>query len=148
CRHRLRRCHARPRRGGRDEVHRLLARSAREGRRRTGGTEMSIALHLSGRVKAVVDDALPGLIGDLVASRIGAGDGGLWGPDAESEAAQRLGWVDAVSVSRPLVPEILALREELLDRGVDRFVLAGMGGSSLAPEVITQTAGVPLVILD
>jgi glucose-6-phosphate isomerase len=51
-------------------------------------------------------------------------------------------------VSRPLVPEILALREQLVARGVTRIVLAGMGGSSLAPEVIAQTAGVPLVILD
>jgi glucose-6-phosphate isomerase len=51
-------------------------------------------------------------------------------------------------VSRPLVAEILALRENLVARGLNRVVLAGMGGSSLAPEVIARTAGVPLVILD
>ena len=51
--------------------------------------------------------------------------------------------MDAVSVSKPLVPEIEALRGELLARGVTRVVLAGMGGSSLAPEVIAQTTGVP-----
>lgn len=109
---------------------------------------MSLAIHLSGTVKAVVDDVLPTLLGDLVASRITAADASLWGSDAEPEASQRLGWVNAVSVSRALVPEILALRDELLAQGVDRIVLAGMGGSSLAPEVIAQTAGVPLVILD
>nr|WP_281352214.1 hypothetical protein [Phytoactinopolyspora alkaliphila] len=31
---------------------------------------------------------------------------------------------------------------------MDRIVLAGMGGSSLAPEVITRTAGVELTVLD
>jgi glucose-6-phosphate isomerase len=109
---------------------------------------VSFDIHVSGRVKSVVDETLPGLVASLVASGITAGDASLWGPDAESEASKRLGWVQAVSVSRPLVGEIVALRDELRARGVTRVVLAGMGGSSLAPEVIAQTAGVPLVILD
>lgn len=109
---------------------------------------MSFDIHLSGHVKDVVDQTLPGLIDDLIASGITAGDSSLWGPAAEAEAAQRLGWVQAVSVSRPLVADIEALRADLVARGVTRVVLAGMGGSSLAPEVIAQTAGVPLVILD
>ena len=33
----------------------------------------------------------------------------LWGPAAEDEASKRLGWTEAVAVSRPLVPEIEAL---------------------------------------
>ncbi|GAA5030385.1 glucose-6-phosphate isomerase [Microbacterium fluvii] len=109
---------------------------------------MSVRLHLSGHVKSVVDEALPRLTAELVASGITAGDPTLWGPAAEAEASKRLGWVQAVSVSRPLVAEIAALRAELVAAGVTRVVLAGMGGSSLAPEVIAQTAGVPLVILD
>lgn len=109
---------------------------------------MSVKIRVSGHVKAIVDDAMPELVGSLVASAITAGDSSLWGPDAEPEAAIRLGWVNAVSISRPLVPEILALRDELAAEGVTRVVLAGMGGSSLAPEVVAQTAGVPLVILD
>jgi glucose-6-phosphate isomerase len=109
---------------------------------------MSFAIHASGHVKAVIEETLPSLIQDLVASGITAGDHTLWGPEAEEEASKRLGWVQAVTVSRPLVPEIQALRAELTAKGVSRVVLAGMGGSSLAPEVIAQTAGVPLVILD
>jgi len=109
---------------------------------------VSFEIHVSGHVKDVVAQTLPGLVDSLVASGITAGDAGLWGPDAEGEASRRLGWVQAVSVSRPLVAEIEALRAELAAQGVTRVVLAGMGGSSLAPEVITQTAGVPLVILD
>src|SRR5581483_2538791 len=48
----------------------------------------------------------------------------------------------------PLVAEITALRDELRSSGVDHVVLAGMGGSSLAPEVIAATYGVELTTLD
>ncbi|MCC4250116.1 glucose-6-phosphate isomerase [Microbacterium testaceum] len=109
---------------------------------------MTFAVKVSGHVKSVVDAELPELIGSLVASGLTAGDATLWGPAAEEEASRRLGWVQAVSVSRPLVPEITALRDRLVAQGVTRVVLAGMGGSSLAPEVIARSAGVPLVILD
>ncbi|MBQ9918982.1 MAG: glucose-6-phosphate isomerase [Microbacterium sp.] len=109
---------------------------------------MTFAVKVTGQVKSVVDSELPDLVGSLVASGITAADPTLWGPAAEEEASRRLGWVQAVSVSRPLVPEITALRDELVAQGVTRVVLAGMGGSSLAPEVIARSAGVPLVILD
>jgi glucose-6-phosphate isomerase len=88
------------------------------------------------------------LVTDEVASKLTAGDPTLWGPDAESEAKIRLAWTKLHETSRPLRGEIEALRSQLNSEGLDRIVLAGMGGSSLAPEVITNTAGVPLVVLD
>ncbi|GAA4923853.1 glucose-6-phosphate isomerase [Actinomycetospora succinea] len=95
------------------------------------------------------------LVGDAAASKLSAGDATLWGPDAEPEASKRLSWVSLHESSRPLVDELAALRRELHDDGVDRVVLAGMGGSSLAPEVIcaTRSGGpvggeFPLVVLD
>ncbi len=109
---------------------------------------MSFEIHVSGHVSDVVEKTVPRLVTDLVASGITAGDADLWGPDAAAEASRRLGWVQAVTVSRPLVAEIEALRSELLGRGITRVVLSGMGGSSLAPEVIARTHGVPLTILD
>jgi len=109
---------------------------------------VTLAVKVTGHVKSVVDAELPGLTGSLIASGITAADPTLWGAAAEDEASRRLGWVRAVTVSRPLVAEITALRDELVAQGVTRVVLAGMGGSSLAPEVIAQSAGVPLVILD
>lgn len=109
---------------------------------------MTVSVHVSQSAKAAVDEIVHRLVADLVASRVTAGDPTLWGPDAEAEASVRLGWVEAVSVSRPLVAEIVALRDELAAKGVDRVVLAGMGGSSLAPEVIASTAGVALTVLD
>lgn len=92
------------------------------------------------------------LVGELVAERIAgklaAQDPTLWGREAEPEASIRLSWTTLHQSSRPLIGEIEALREELRGEGLDRVVLAGMGGSSLAPEVITRTEGVPLTVLD
>jgi glucose-6-phosphate isomerase len=79
------------------------------------------------------------LVGDQAASKLAAGDPTLWGPDAEPEASKRLSWVSLHESSRPLVDELAALRRGLHEEGVDRVVLAGMGGSSLAPEVICAT---------
>ena len=88
------------------------------------------------------------LVSDKIASLVTAQDPTLWGPDAESEAAKRLSWVSLDQSSRALAADVLALRAELVAEGLDHIVLAGMGGSSLAPEVITATAGVELVTLD
>ncbi|BCT76146.1 glucose-6-phosphate isomerase [Sinomonas cyclohexanicum] len=102
----------------------------------------------TGAAREAVEAHVDQLVADAVASRIFAKDHTLWGKDAEDESSKRLGWVEAASVSQPLVADIVALRDEFRAEGVDRIVLCGMGGSSLAPEVITTTAGVPLVVLD
>ncbi|TKV26762.1 glucose-6-phosphate isomerase [Arthrobacter sp. NamB2] len=108
----------------------------------------SFALTASGAALAAVDAAVPALVSDRFASRLMAKDSTLWGADAESEASIRLGWLDLFEGSRALLPEIAGLRADLQAEGVDRIVLCGMGGSSLAPEVITKEAGVELVVLD
>jgi len=82
------------------------------------------------------------------ASRLFAQDATLWGPAAEEEASLRLAWTDLPSSSRPLVDIVTALRADFLQRGLTRVVLCGMGGSSLAPEVICAAEGVPLTVLD
>jgi glucose-6-phosphate isomerase len=109
---------------------------------------VSVRIAVSGAAAEAVDRIVPQLVSDLVASRITGGDATLWGPDAEEESAKRLGWVEAVSVSRPMVDDILALRDKLREVGVNHIVLGGMGGSSLAPEVITRTYGAELTVLD
>ncbi|MCU1529481.1 MAG: glucose-6-phosphate isomerase [Frondihabitans sp.] len=109
---------------------------------------MTVAITASGAAAEAVASLVPRLVGDYIASGITGLDPSLWGPGAEEEASKRLGWAEAVAVSAPLVPQIAALRKKLLAKGLTRFVLAGMGGSSLAPEVITRTYGVDLVVLD
>ena len=94
------------------------------------------------------EQAVAKLIEEGVPGALAAKDPSLWGPDAEAEAAVRLGWLDAPAVSRLLLGELAQLAERARHDGLDHIVLAGMGGSSLAPEVITRTAGVALTVLD
>jgi glucose-6-phosphate isomerase len=91
---------------------------------------------------------VPALVSEGFAGKLFAQDPTLWGPDAESEASIRLSWVGLPRTSRPLVGQISAIRSELVDAGIDHVVLCGMGGSSLAPEVICATYGVELTVLD
>jgi glucose-6-phosphate isomerase len=95
-----------------------------------------------------VADAIARLVADEVPAKLLERDPTLWGPAAEDEARIRLGWIDLARTSRDLVPRLTELRRALVAEGLDRVVLAGMGGSSLAPEVITRTLGVELTVLD
>jgi len=88
--------------------------------------------------RRLVEAGVPGLLAEK--------DPTLWGDEAESEAKIRLGWVDTFRRSRDLLPTLAALREELAD--LRHVVLAGMGGSSLAPEVVARTLGIELTVLD
>jgi glucose-6-phosphate isomerase len=89
------------------------------------------------------------LVRDEVASGISRQDATLWGPDAEEESGKRLAWVSLSEGSRTLVEDIAALRVQLREQGLGgKVVLCGMGGSSLAPEVICEAAGVELDVLD
>ncbi|PVZ59549.1 glucose-6-phosphate isomerase [Arthrobacter sp. H-02-3] len=108
----------------------------------------TLSYDATGAARQAHEQHLPALLEDRIATRIFAKDHTLWGPDAEAESAVRLGWVEAATVSQPLVSGILALRDALKADGVTRIVLCGMGGSSLAPEVIAGTAGVELTVLD
>ncbi|MCU1511574.1 MAG: glucose-6-phosphate isomerase [Arthrobacter sp.] len=108
----------------------------------------TLSYDATGAARQAHEQLLPALLEDKVATRIFAKDPTLWGPDAEAEASVRLGWVEAATVSQPLVADILTLRDALRSEGVRRIVLCGMGGSSLAPEVIAGTAGVELTVLD
>ncbi|MBQ1010039.1 glucose-6-phosphate isomerase, partial [Micromonospora sp. M51] len=84
-----------------------------------------------------VDKAAPAstreaLVKAGVPGKLAGKDASLWGPDAEAEAKIRLGWVDTHRRSRELLAQLAELTAELAD--LDHVVLAGMGGSSLAPE--------------
>ncbi|MDQ1680153.1 MAG: glucose-6-phosphate isomerase [Frankiaceae bacterium] len=112
----------------------------------TGG---GVTVTVSGTV--VVDPARSALdraVAAGVAKSLASKDSTLWGAEAQAEASVRLGWLDVVEKSTPLLHELTALAATLSAKGLDRVVLAGMGGSSLAPEVITRSAGAPLVVLD
>ena len=78
--------------------------------------------------------------------RLSQKDPNTWGPEAATEAAIRLNWIELPETSRALLPEIDAVIARFSH--IKRIVLAGMGGSSLAPEVIAQSYKKELFILD
>lgn len=109
---------------------------------------MTIKVATNGKTAKAVVSVIDQLVANKVASRIAAKDFTLWGKEAEAESSVRLGWTSSAIESQALVEGILELKSYFNENGVTRFVLCGMGGSSLAPEVITTTAGVELVVLD
>ncbi len=63
-------------------------------------------------------------------------------PQQQSEITNRLGWLDAPEKSRALLPELADLVQHVKNNGYTHALLLGMGGSSLAPEVMAQIFGV------
>ncbi len=112
------------------------------------GNEAHLALTVAGDAAIAARTLVPSLVADKVASRIAAKDYTLWGKDAEAESQIRLGWTNLHDTSRSILDQLSTLYGELQAEGKSRVVLAGMGGSSLGPEVICATYGVPLVTLD
>ena len=79
-------------------------------------------------------------------ARIAVKDATTWGASPAAEAAARLNWVDLDETSRHLLPILDAIAAKFRDR--TELVLCGMGGSSLAPEVIAKTFAKKIFILD
>jgi len=88
---------------------------------------------------------------DKIISRIWKRDHTVWKPDP-TEITNRLGWLDIIQRVQPELPDLVNLRESLLDEGYTHVLLLGMGGSSLAPEVFAKTfpdaEGLHLAVLD
>jgi len=78
-------------------------------------------------------------------SRLARKDPTLWGDAAKAEASIRLNWVDLPETSRSLLPTLDALSAKFRGREV---ILCGMGGSSLAPEVIAGSYKKDLFVFD
>ena len=64
-------------------------------------------------------------------------------PSVQRLIAGRLGWLDALEVVTPQVPRLRAFAEAVRSDGFTHIVLLGMGGSSLAPEVLRQVLLAP-----
>ena len=76
-----------------------------------------------------------------VARRIWRKDDTLWGPAGQAEVANRLGWLTVAEQMREELDDLQAFAAGVRDEGVKDVVLLGMGGSSLAPEVIRRSFG-------
>lgn len=76
---------------------------------------------------------------------IGRRDPGVWSSDPAVQAAisERLGWLEAPFHFADEVEALGAFAAGIRDAGFDVAVLAGMGGSSLAPAMLAHVFGAP-----
>ena len=117
------------------------------------------------RRKAAVDElgplaaAIPARVARLdkeeAARRMQDIDPRLWTEDAagKHEIRKRLGWLTLPEKSRELIPDINFFTSEVRAAGYTHALLLGMGGSSLAPEVMrlvfgVKEGGLDLAVLD
>ncbi len=99
-------------------------------------------------------EALDELIAADAARRLWDRDATLWSDDADVQAAvsDRLGWLDVAGGRPGWSARLREFADGVKADGIDRVVLAGMGGSSLAPDVFATVfadqRGAELVVLD
>ena len=116
--------------------------------------------------KRTIQNNLPGLsnliknrIEDLdkkqIITRIYERDDSVWdaNPSASNEISNRLGWLDAPFISSDFITDVNYFRDEIVQDGFTHVLLLGMGGSSLAAEVMSlsfrgHSEGLNLSIID
>jgi transaldolase/glucose-6-phosphate isomerase len=100
-----------------------------------------------GPYQATVDAALDEMIEERIMERIWAHDHTVWKPKP-IEITNRLGWLHTAEMMLDNVPYLEALAEDVCAASYTHALLLGMGGSSLAPEVMRKTFGVRNGYLD
>ena len=96
-----------------------------------------MSVHL-GSYAELVSNTLRRLDAERVVGRIWDRDHTVWKPDPDG-IVDRLGWLDLPSTMRDEASAISAFADEVRLAGFRHVVLFGMGGSSLAAEVLRQT---------
>ena len=101
---------------------------------------MDTTLKLPAELQNGVDEAVAQAVGERWASRIWASDTSLWTDDPEvaDKIKHRLGWLYAPTFFQDEAAELTAFGEEMVREGFTDVLVCGMGGSSLAPEVLTR----------
>jgi transaldolase / glucose-6-phosphate isomerase len=99
--------------------------------------ESSLPDELEPAIAARVEQA----VREDVARRIWSKDDTLWGAHDAPEISDRLGWLTITEQMQEAADDLIAFADEVAAQGTRDVVLLGMGGSSLAPEVIRQSFG-------
>ena len=93
-----------------------------------------------GALEETYREALSTLVTSDAAGRLAARDATLWKSDPPHLAVirNRLGWLDLPEWLGKRAADLAAFSAEVREAGFTRVLLLGMGGSSLAPEVIKR----------
>jgi len=102
-------------------------------------------MKLSGPLLSKINRALAK---DLLAvsKRLAQKDSTIWGPG--TQAASFLGWIDLPIKSRELMPELDSLAAWARTNNLSRVILCGIGGSTLAAEVIAAAYKREVIVVD
>ncbi|MCI4344100.1 MAG: glucose-6-phosphate isomerase [Thermoplasmata archaeon] len=76
-----------------------------------------------------------------VGARVWKKDPTVWFDSIRPEVVDRLGWLSLPTALTPRIDELREFAAEIRDAGTAHVVLLGMGGSSLAPEVLGRMFG-------
>jgi transaldolase/glucose-6-phosphate isomerase len=119
------------------------------------GSGAGIALRAPADLAQQVSAAIEHAISERWASRLQARDTTLWTADEGVAAtiSNRLGWLDAPGSFTDEIAELEAWAGGIRDSGFTHAVVGGMGGSSLAPDVLSQVLprsahGLRVIVLD
>ncbi|MBN2283994.1 MAG: glucose-6-phosphate isomerase [Deltaproteobacteria bacterium] len=93
-----------------------------------------------GDYRPLLDDAFAELRDENVVERIYDGDHRLWKSTPE-EVADRLGWVESPRAMLNEAKRFQRFTDSVLEEGFTHALLLGMGGSSLAPHVVSSILG-------
>jgi glucose-6-phosphate isomerase len=106
------------------------------------GTDLDLRLPVD--AAAAVDEAHATAREQRWAERLWDRDTTLWGTDeaVQASASERLGWLDAPDHFTRQIPALEGFARGVREAGFRTAVVMGMGGSSLAPEVLARTFGV------
>src|SRR5829696_8324386 len=121
----------------------------------TDATAVGSTAQLPVELREQVDATLARAVEERWVSRIWARDATVWTADERVAGlvTNRLGWLDAPTTFRDRIEELEAFANSVLSEGFDAALVCGMGGSSLAPEVLSRAfprgeAGIAVRVLD
>ncbi len=102
-----------------------------------------LRLALAAGERKLVDELVERATAERWAERLFDRDTTLWtdDPDVAADIADRLGWLDAPAHFTLQIPALEGFGDGARDAGFDTAVVMGMGGSSLAPDVLHRTFG-------
>lgn len=92
-----------------------------------------------GLLESAVSARVAQLERDSIVARLWEHEAALWtdDPKGQEEVRRRMGWLNLPETSRPHLTDLPSFAEKVRAAGIDHVLLLGMGGSSLAPEVIS-----------
>jgi len=122
----------------------VAAAASEQGGQQAAGADDAHGRARLGPLQGAVEATLSRAQSEQFAERVWKKDPAFWkpNPSEQKEITNRLGWLTVTDTIRDALPRLRDLRESLRSDGVRDVVLMGMGGSSLAPEVLRETFGV------